>query len=154
MSYPAWAEGLVNMIICLHKANGLAVLILTIRINLSHLFTHRLKVKLYYWNRQMPLLLVRVNRVAMLVGFKCFCWCVAYLTFDKLRKFVDFKKGYICVVRSYLPNPSARGGYDTRSIFKWSLTGLNSEFSFSYNSCLIKAEEPSLSYYLPIAGKP
>ena len=28
-------------------------------------------------------------------------------------------------------NPSARAAYDTRSIFKWSLTGLNSEFSFS-----------------------
>ena len=28
-------------------------------------------------------------------------------------------------------NPSARAGYDTRSIFKQSLTGLNSEFSFS-----------------------
>ena len=26
-------------------------------------------------------------------------------------------------------NPSARAGYDTRSIFKRSLTGLNSEFS-------------------------
>ena len=34
-------------------------------------------------------------------------------------------------VSSYLPNPSARAGYDTRSIFKRSLTGLNSEFSFS-----------------------
>ena len=32
---------------------------------------------------------------------------------------------------SYLPNPSAQAGYDTRSIFKRSLTGLNSEFSFS-----------------------
>ena len=53
---------------------------------------------------------------------------------------------------SYLPNPSARAGYDTRSIFKRSLTGLNSEFSFSQTSCLTKAEEPSLSYYLPIAG--
>ena len=31
----------------------------------------------------------------------------------------------------YLPNPSARAGYDTRSIFKRSLTGLKSEFSFS-----------------------
>ena len=31
---------------------------------------------------------------------------------------------------SYLPNPSARAGYDTRSIFKRSLTGLNSEFFF------------------------
>ena len=28
-------------------------------------------------------------------------------------------------------NPSARVGYDTRSIFKRSLTGFNSEFSFS-----------------------
>ena len=27
--------------------------------------------------------------------------------------------------------PSARAGYDTRSIFRRSLTGLNSEFSFS-----------------------
>ena len=44
-------------------------------------------------------------------------------------------------------NPSARAGYDTRSIFKRSLTGLNSEFSFSATSCLTKAEEPSLSYY-------
>ena len=50
-------------------------------------------------------------------------------------------------------NPSARAGYDTRSIFfKRSLTGLNSEFSFSYTSCLTKAEKPSLPYYLPIAG--
>ena len=32
---------------------------------------------------------------------------------------------------TYLPNPSAQAGYDTRSIFKRCLTGLNSEFSFS-----------------------
>ena len=36
--------------------------------------------------------------------------------------------------------------------FKQSLTGLNSEFSFSKTSYLTKAEEPSLLYYLPIAG--
>ena len=36
--------------------------------------------------------------------------------------------------------------------FKRSLTGFNSEFSFSLTSCLTKAEEPSLPYYLPIAG--
>ena len=47
-------------------------------------------------------------------------------------------------------NPSAQVGYDTRSIFKQSLTGLNSELSFSLTSCLTKAEEPSLPYYLPI----
>ena len=38
------------------------------------------------------------------------------------------------------------------NFFKRILTGLNSEFSFSSTSCLTKAEEPSLSYYLPIAG--
>ena len=38
------------------------------------------------------------------------------------------------------------------NFFKQSLTGLNSEFSFSWTSCLTKAEEPSLPYYLPIAG--
>ena len=54
--------------------------------------------------------------------------------------------------RSYLPNHSARTGYGTRSIFKRSLAGLNSEFSFSLTSCLTKAEEPSLPCYLPIAG--
>ena len=32
---------------------------------------------------------------------------------------------------SLFTNPSAQAGYDTRSIFKQSLTGLNSEFSFS-----------------------
>ena len=45
-------------------------------------------------------------------------------------------------------NPSALAEYDTRSIFKRSLTGLNSEFSFSETSSLTKAEEPSPSYYL------
>ena len=49
-------------------------------------------------------------------------------------------------------NPSARAGYDTRSIFKRGLTGFNPEFSYSKTSCLTKVEEPSLSYYLPIAG--
>ena len=56
------------------------------------------------------------------------------------------------LVLPYLPNLSARAGYDTRSIFKRSLTGFNSEFSFSWSSYLTKAEEPSLPYYLPIAG--
>ena len=42
---------------------------------------------------------------------------------------------YICTTLNtrliLFTNPSARAGYDTRSIFKQSLTGLNSEFSFS-----------------------
>ena len=68
------------------------------------------------------------------------CWSIRY------------KKRY-CIVISIFTNTSARAGYDTRSIFKRSLTSLNSEFSFSKISCLIKAEEPSLPYYLPIAGE-
>ena len=37
--------------------------------------------------------------------------------------------------------------------FPTTIAGLNSEFSFSYTSCLTKAEEPSLFYYLPMAGR-
>ena len=36
--------------------------------------------------------------------------------------------------------------------FMRSLTGLNSEFSFSLTVCLTKVKEPSLPYYLRIAG--
>ena len=39
----------------------------------------------------------------------------------------EFKMGYIYI----FTNPSTRAGYDTRSIFKQSLAGLNSEFFFS-----------------------
>ena len=47
------------------------------------------------------------------------------------------------------PFPQAR--YDTRSILKWSLKGLNSEFFFSHTNCHTKVIELSLPYYLPIA---
>ena len=40
-------------------------------------------------------------------------------------------KNLVCPTIYIFTNPSARAGYDTRSIFKRSLTGLNSEFSFS-----------------------
>ena len=64
----------------------------------------------------------------------------------------DFLISFFLDLMILFTNPSARAGYDTRSIFKRNLTGLNSQFSFSLTSCLTKAEEPSLSYYLPIAG--
>ena len=57
-----------------------------------------------------------------------------------------------CCALILFTNPSTRTGYDTRSIFKRSLTGLNSKFSFSKTSCLTKTEEHSLSYCLPITG--
>ena len=49
-------------------------------------------------------------------------------------------------------NPSTRAGYDTRSIFKQCLTGLDLEFSFSETSCPTKTEELSLPNNLPMAG--
>ena len=49
------------------------------------------------------------------------------------------------------PTPPVGQDMTQGQFFKRSLTGLNSEFSFSKTSCLTKAEEPSLPYYLPIA---
>ena len=54
---------------------------------------------------------------------------------------------------SYLPTPPLGQDMTQGQFFKRSLTGLNSEFSFSWTSCLTKAEEPSQPYYLPIAGR-
>ena len=45
---------------------------------------------------------------------------------EKTNFFILLKLMY-----SYLPNPSARAEYDTKLFLKRSLTGLNSEFSFS-----------------------
>ena len=59
----------------------------------------------------------------------------------------------VCVRVCAFTSPSTWAVSDTRSIFKWCLTGLNSEFSFSLTGCIVKAEEPNLSYYLPIAGE-
>ena len=57
--------------------------------------------------------------------------------------------GIVCIYQ----NPSPRTECETTSIFKLSLTGLNSEFSFSEASCHTKVKEPSLPYYLSIAGE-
>ena len=50
------------------------------------------------------------------------------------------------------PTPPLGQDMTQVQFFKRSITGLNSEFSFSLTSCLTKAEETSLPYYLPIAG--
>ena len=57
---------------------------------------------------------------------------------------------YVCV---YITNHSAQAAWDTRSIFKKSLTGLNLEFSFSLTCCHTKVKELSLLNCLPIAGQ-
>ena len=55
----------------------------------------------------------------------------------------------ICVCL-YQPHRTSR--CDIRLIFRRSLIGLNSEFSFSYNCYLTMSKELNLPYYLPIAG--
>ena len=45
---------------------------------------------------------------------------------------------------SYLPTPPLVQDMTRSQFFKQSLTGFNSEFSFSLTSCLTKAEEPIL----------
>ena len=64
---------------------------------------------------------------------------------------------YVCseIIRHYhiYPTPPLGQNMTQGQLFKRSLTGLNSQFSFSKTSCLTKAEEPSLPYYLPIAGR-
>ena len=54
----------------------------------------------------------------------------------------SFLNGY-----TNLPTPKLGQDMTQGLFFKQSLTGLNSEFSFSQTSCLTKAEEPSLPYY-------
>ena len=49
---------------------------------------------------------------------------------DYYRAIISYFSSFPIILMLFT-NPSARAGYDTRSIFKWSLTGLNSEFSFS-----------------------
>ena len=50
------------------------------------------------------------------------------------------------------PTPPLGQDMTQGQFLKRSLAGLNSEFSFSLTTCLTKAEEHSLPYYLPIAG--
>ena len=72
----------------------------------------------------------------MIYIYVCVCVCVCVCI-------------HMCIIFILFTQPLCLG---TKSIFKQSLTGLNSEFSFSETSCLTKSEEPSLPYYLPIAG--
>ena len=56
---------------------------------------------------------------------------VDVLTLFSLQQWENIKIDLNRLIISYLPNPSALAAYDTRSILKRGLTGLNSEFSFS-----------------------
>ena len=50
---------------------------------------------------------------------------------ESIRRFLQPQPTGLIIDTILFTNPSTQAGYDTRSIFKRSLTGLNSEFSFS-----------------------
>ena len=57
----------------------------------------------------------------------CWYWHInkTCFSFILLKHYIWSISFYFSVILSYLPNPSARAGYDTRTIFKRSSTGLN-----------------------------
>ena len=88
--------------------------------------------------------------LAFTITFHCpilfLCQSLSFIFSFSLRLFLL----YISFSQSLLyifTNPLRSGRI--WSIFKQGLIGLNLEFSFSWTSCLTKAEEPSLPYYLP-----
>ena len=128
----AYTYPCIYLLICVYKiythTNSRA---LSLPLSLTHTHTHTyiyIYIYIYIWMSDYQRYLVTVSFLPIDHQDKCLIW---WFIFTK---------------------PSTRAGYDTRSIFKRSLTGLNSVFSFSWTSCLTKAEEPSLPNYLPLAG--
>ena len=60
-----------------------------------------------------------------------FVWVCEFLLVFAFVCICRYVNMCVSIFVSYLPNPSALAEYDKRSIFKRSLTGLNSEYSFS-----------------------
>ena len=75
-------------------------------------------------------------------------WLNCTLTYCILYVIPTYEKMYVCMY-AYLPNPSARAGYNTRSIFKRSLTGLN---SYEKVYVCMYAYLPLLLHQLPHQG--
>ena len=71
--------------------------------------------------QQCPVCLIRFCRIVLEIGDR---WHKNCRLVGSCFEFVFFSI-------NIFTNPSARAGYDTRSIFKRSLTGFNSEYSFS-----------------------
>ena len=61
------------------------------------------------------------------VSSKIWIRVAVFISYDDNHYTTGTLMGYFII----FTNPSAQAGYDTRSILKRSLTGLNSEFSFS-----------------------
>ena len=71
----------------------------------------------------------------------------------KKKKTLENKKNIKNSWTNVFTQPLCQRQDVTQNQFFKQSKSLNSEFSFSKNSCLAKAKENSLSYYLPIAGE-
>ena len=80
------------------------------------------KVNLEKW-------LIKVDKSRLPGRFEAWIYNHTILPQNTLASINEFTIAHIEQI--LFTNPSARAGFDTRSIFKRSLTGLNSEFSFS-----------------------
>ena len=83
-----------------------------------------------------------------------YSWIMDIQQYFKLTIYCHFIVGFQrqFTIFTIFTQPLHSGRIWHKVIFKRSLTGLNSEHSFSKTSSLAKVEEPSLSHYLPIAG--
>ena len=83
------------------------------------------------YSHQLYLLISIFTCWFLLTGICVYMWIYFFVYISRQKMYV-YVYVFICILVFILfTNPSARAGYDTRSIFKRSLTGFNSEFSFS-----------------------
>ena len=74
---------------------------------------------------------VSVQYKMYIASSRIWTWITVSFSYDNSHNITNAANIYIYIYILYLPTPSTWAGYDTRLIFKQSLTGLNSEFSFS-----------------------
>ena len=105
---------------------------LSLSLSLTHTHTHTH----VYIHVHIIHLHVHINYIYIYIYI--YAWGFVYCAdVFRLQAFVWMQKHFIKIILFLwkiiiiFTNPSARAGYDTRSIFKRILTGLNSEFSFS-----------------------
>ena len=99
-------------------------------------------------HRIYTMLIYRSNSVKYLIWFWTYGILLLLFICYVTQSISSFLPSVYACTYTYL---SARAGCDTKSIFRQSLTGLNSEFFFSSTGCHTKVEDLRLPNYLPIA---
>ena len=88
----------------------------------------------------------RLKTYVLLENYQLITHC---LVKRKKKHIYIYKCVCVCV---FTINPSTRTACDVRSFLKRDLTGLSSEFYFSYTGCQNKVKEPTLPYYFHLTG--